>query len=214
MSISAGHRVLPRQRHDGLEVVARDDELGGVRVHEGELLQLLLDRLPGLALQVQPLEGRLEALVLLALGVGRKAELLLDGLHLLLEKELALALGDLLVDLLLDLLLDPQQLLLLVDEDEGLLHALLHVEGLEHLLLLGALDVEDAGHEVGDLARVVDVHHAHPHLLGEQGVVLRHLAHLGDQRPGERLDLDACRGSRPPGTRRRPREARSRTGTS
>ena len=35
-------RVVPRQRGDGFQVITRNDELRGIRVHEGELLQFLL----------------------------------------------------------------------------------------------------------------------------------------------------------------------------
>ena len=200
MSIDSARVVVPGQGDDGLQVVAGDGELRGVGVHEGELLQLLLDLLLHLALEGELLHGLLEALVLAGLGVHRHAQLALDGLQLLLEEVLALALGDLLVELLLDLLLDLQQLLLLLDEDEDVLHARLHVGHLQDLLLLGAVDVEDGGDEVGDLARVVDVDHGQAHLLGEQRVVLRDLLHLADERAGERLHLRRCRSSRPPGT--------------
>ena len=72
---------------------------------------------------------------------------------------------------------------------EHVLHARLHVGHLEDLLLLGLVDVEDGGDEVRDLARVVDVDHGEAHLLGEQGVVLRDLLHLADERAGEGLHL-------------------------
>ena len=124
------------------------------------------------------------------LGVDRHSQLGLDRLELLLEKILALTLLDLVVELALDLLLDTQELLFLLDEYQHLLEAFPDVDRLQDSLLLGRGNVEDGGHEVGDLPGVVDVHHVEPHLLGKQRVVLRDLLHLGDQGTGQGVDLD------------------------
>ncbi len=180
---------LPGQGGHELEPVAGDDELGGVGVHEVELLEFLLDLLLHLALELEGLDLLLEALIVRALRVGGHTELALDGLELLLEEVLALALLDLLVDLGLDALLDLEELLFLLDEDEDLLHAFANVDHLEDLLLVILVDVEDRGDEIGYLARVVDVDHVESHLLGEEGIVLGDRLHLTEEGPGERLDL-------------------------
>ncbi len=190
LDIEGFHRVVvPRKGNDGFQVVARDGELGRVGLHERKLLQLLVDLLLDLAGEGELFHGVLEPLHVGSLGIHRHAEFGLDGLHLLLEEILPLALGDLLAELLLDLLLDLQELLLLLDEDEHVLHARLHVGHLEDLLLLRAVDVEDGGDEVGDLPRVIDVHHGQAHLFREEVVVLRDLLHLADERARERLHL-------------------------
>ena len=123
------------------------------------------------------------------MGVGGDAQLLLDGLQLLPQEVFPLLGFDAVVDLRLDLLLNPQQLLLLLDEHQHLLHSLPHVEGLQHLLLLVAVNVQDGGDEVGDFSRVVNVHHVQPHFLGEQGIVVGNLLHLADEGTGEGLYL-------------------------
>ncbi len=67
------------------------------------------------------------------------AELLLNGLHLLIQVVLALALFHLLLDAAADALLDLQHIHLAFDDGEHVLEALAHVRDLEHLLLLGQL---------------------------------------------------------------------------
>ena len=180
---------VPGERDDGLQVVAGHGELRGVGLHERELLQLLLDLLLHLAFESKLRHGILEALVVAGLRIHRHSQLGLDRLQLLLQEVFPLALGDLLPELFLYLFLDLQQLLFLLDEDENVLHAGLHVVGLQDPLLLGSIDVEDGGDEIRDLARVIDVDHRQAHLLREQRVVLRDLLHLADERPRERLGL-------------------------
>jgi len=73
--------------------------------------------------------------------------------------------------------------------DENLLHALPHIEGLQNVLLLLLLDIEDARDEIGDLTGIVDVDHIEAHLFREEWVVLAELLHLADERTRERLHL-------------------------
>ena len=183
-------RRRPRKGHDRLEVIPRHDVLARVRVHEGELLELAFDGFLDLALELEGLDLLLELLVIGGLRVGRDAELLLDRLELLAEEILALVLLDAPVDLGLYLLLDAQELLLLLDEHEYLLHALADVLDLEDPLLVGLVDVQDARDEVRDLPGLVDIDHVEAHLLGEKGIVLRDLFHLADERARERLHLE------------------------
>ncbi len=177
------HRGLPGERADEVQPIARHDELARVGVHQIELFQLLLDLLLHFAFEFEGVDLLLETLVVRALGVRRHAQLALDGLELLAEEVLALALFDLLVDLRLDALLDLEQLLLLLDEDEDLLHPLAHVGHLEDLLLIVLVDIEDGSDEVRDLARMVDIDHVEAHLLGKEGIILRNLLHLTEKGP-------------------------------
>ena len=77
--------------------------------------------------------------------VAALAELLPDGLHLLAEDVLALRLAHLLLDHGGDLVLHAEHLELAPDHGEHEAHALLHVEGLEDLLLVADADACSCG---------------------------------------------------------------------
>ena len=173
---------VPGQGGDRLQIVPRDYEFSRARIHQREFLHLVVDPLACLAAHLELLEDLHEALMFARLGIDRHAELRLDRFQLFLEKVFALTLLDLLVELFLDALLDAQQLLFFLDEYEHPFHALTNVQGLQHGLLFGSLDVQNGSHEIGDLSGVVDVYHVEPHLFREQRIVFRYLLHLGDQR--------------------------------
>ena len=83
-------------------------------------------------------------------------QLLLDRLELLAEVHLALPLAELLLDLRLDLGLRLEHADLALDVDQDAAHPLLDAEGLQEALLLGGRQVEVAGDDVGEPARIVD----------------------------------------------------------
>ena len=184
-SLGAG----PGKAGNGLQIVAHHIVFGGACLHQLEFLQLVLHRLLDFPLKGKGIQFFLQLLVVGVVGVGGDTQLLLDGLQLLLQEVFPLLGFDAVVDLRLDLLLNPQQLLLLLDEHQHLLHPLPHVECLQHLLLLVAVNVQDGGDEVCNLPRMVDVHHVQPHFLGEQGIVVGNLLHLADEGTGEGLHL-------------------------
>src|SRR4051812_36377328 len=115
--------VLPRQGDHPVEVVAHDRRLGGRRRHLLQLLELLEAAVLGLLAHLLRLDLRLE-LVELVLELVAVTQLLLDGLHLLVQVVLLL--------LLLHLLLDASaQLLLYLTDLDLSLHQL--AEALEAL---------------------------------------------------------------------------------
>ena len=127
--------LAPGQRHQPVEVGAGHGVLGRGRRHLGEAVQLA----QGLLLGVLGHAGRLDLLaqlVELALLVVALAQLLLDGLHLLAQVVLALVLLQLGLHLALDLVADLQHLQVLDQHLVEPLQARLHVERLQHLLLL------------------------------------------------------------------------------
>ena len=87
--------------------------------------------------------------------VAALAQLLLDLAHLLAQHVLALALVELLLGLLADLLGDAQHADALGEVLEHLVEAPLEVEGLEQVLLVLVLDVEQVGDHVGEQRRRV-----------------------------------------------------------
>ena len=84
------------------------------------------------------------------------AELFLDRLHLLAQVHLALALAQLFLDLRLDLFLHLEHADLLLDVHEHAAEPLLDAQRLEQALLLGRLQLDVAGDEVGEAARIGD----------------------------------------------------------
>ena len=106
------------------------------------------------SVQVERVELLLQLLQVVAVVLAL-AELLLDRLHLLAQEHLALPVAQLLLDLRLDLLLRVEDVDLALDVDERPAEAVLDGERLEQELPLGRRDVDVAGDEVGEPARVV-----------------------------------------------------------
>ena len=105
-----------------------------------------------------------ELLEVLAALVGL-AELLLDGLELLLEEVLALGLVDVALDLVLDLVGQLEHLELPLKLHADAPQTLVDVELLQELLLLVELHLHVAGQEVRQRARRVDVVEHHGRLV-------------------------------------------------
>jgi hypothetical protein len=154
--------VFPRQLGDPLEICA--DNLRLHRFASGALQasQLALDfgaRLLG-ELQLRQLVAELLHLFRLIVV----AQLLLDRFELLAQEHLALSFAQLFLNLRLDLLLSLQHPDLALDVDEHAAQALLDTQRLQESLLFRDRELDVAGHQVGELARIVHrvehlVHH-------------------------------------------------------
>ena len=156
----------PGQLGHPLQVGPGHRGLAGIRMHAFQLLQVALDldqRLLGHLHLRQLVPERRDLLG----QFGALAQFLLDGLELLAEVVLPLALVHLPAGLHGDLLLDLQQLDLPLEQ---LVHALepqARIGNLQHLLGLLELEVQVGGHQVGQAAGVVEVARDDQHLLGE-----------------------------------------------
>ena len=100
------------------------------------------------------------------------AELVLDRFQLLAEEELALAFVDFRLDLGLDLGAELDDLELAGEDLGQVAQPFGDVDFFEQLLLLGGLDAERAGDQVGERARVVDVGDGELQLLRQVGDLL------------------------------------------
>ena len=110
--------LRPGEVGHGLQEGPDDLRLGRLAVDPLQPPELALHLLAGLLREVQLLEALPQLLDLLALGV--LAELLLDGLHLLPQEDLALPLPQLLLHLAADLLLGLQDADLALEVDRQL----------------------------------------------------------------------------------------------
>ena len=208
-------RLVPRQRGDPLEVGADDAVLGGLRRQRLQALELAVD----LAADVLGQRDGVELLAQLV-GLGGRlvelAELAADGVELLAQDELALALVDLRLDLVLDLRADRDDLELAREDVDQAPQAQGDVDLLEQPLLLLALQAQRAGDEVAERARVVDVGDRELQLLGQVRDCSRRsrrtsagrCASAPRARPTRRAPRRAARRSRPPGRASRPPSGR------
>lgn len=179
--------LLPRQPDQGVDVVAHHGRFGRHRRHQAQLLELSLglgQRLLGHAGSLDPLLHLLEIGALLAL-----AELLLDGLDLLVEVVLALALLHLALDAATDALLDLQDVELALELAEQLLEPLGGVEHLQHLLLLLELERQVGGDGVGEAAGFLDARERAEDFRRDLLVELNVLIELGDDRAPHGLEF-------------------------
>ena len=123
---------------DPVDVVAHDGRLRARRVHHLELLELLLDLGGGLFAHPLGLELLFDLLdLVLELVALAATQLLLDGLHLLVEVVLLLRLLHLLLDARADLLLHLEDLDLGLHQLVEALEALRRILGLEERLAIG-----------------------------------------------------------------------------
>jgi hypothetical protein len=124
------------------------------------------------------------------------AQLLLDRLDLLVEVVLALALLHLLLDAAADALLHLQDVELGLHQREQMLQPPLHVEHLQHFLLLLELERQVRGDGVGQPPRLVDAGERGEDLGRDLLVELHVLVELRDHRAAHRLQLGAFGGFR------------------
>ncbi len=179
--------LAPRQGRERVDERAHDGRFGGHGRHHLELLELghrlgfrLLRHARGLDLLLHLLEVG----VLVAL-----AQFLLDGLDLLVQVVLALALLHLALDAAADALLDLQDVDLALDDAEEVLEPLADLAHLEDLLLLFELKRKVRGDGIGQTAAIVDARHRREDLRRDLLVELDVLVELREQRTAHRLDL-------------------------
>ncbi len=186
-------RHAPRQLDQPLEVGPGHGVLGARRLHALEAVELLARDLLGLLGQLG-LDDLLGELVEVAGAVVELTQLLLDGLELLAQHVLALVAAHLLLDLGVDALLDLEDLELARQELQHLAGPGLEVERLEHVLLLGHLELEVRRHEVGQVTGLGHAVDQGAGLLGQLGHELDHA--LGDvlEVHHQRVELDVGRG--------------------
>jgi hypothetical protein len=152
----------PGDRQQPVEVVAHHGGLGRHRAHLLELLELgqrLVARLLG---ELGVLDLLLELLDIVALVAV--AQLLLNGLHLLVQIVLALGLLHLPLDARADLLLHLQDGDLALHQRVDALEPARDHGDLEDVLLVGDLDGEMRGDGVGELGIVLDLADGAEHL--------------------------------------------------
>ncbi len=147
--------LAPRHLDEPVDVVAHHRRFGRHRRHQLQLAQLRGSLLLGVLRHAGGLDALLELRELVR-RILHFAELLLNGLHLLIQVVLALALLHLLLDAAADALLDPQHVDLAVDEAEHVLEPLPNAGDLEHLLLLGQLERHLRGDRIGQTPRRID----------------------------------------------------------
>src|SRR4051794_12390562 len=173
----------PRQRGDPLQVAADDAVLGRLGGQLLEAVQLALGLLAHVVGQRDLVELVAQVAGLFG-GLVELPELLLDGLELLAQHVLALALVDLRLDLGLDLGADRDHLELAGQRLGQAPQPAADVDLLQQRLLLLQRQAQRAGDEMAERARVVHVGDRELQLLGQVG-------HLLDD-PAERL-LDVAR---------------------
>ena len=147
---------LPRHGENPVEIVADDGRLGAHRAHVLELAQLGIRLFAGGLRHLRLFKLGLE-LFQLAPSVFAVAELLLDGLHLLVQIILALRLLHLPLDAVADTLFHLQRADLLFHQLEDALKPLMDVEMLQKLLFFLDFDSQMRGDHVGDLVGLGDL---------------------------------------------------------
>ena len=172
----------PGELRDPFEVGADDLGVHRLAPRASQPTQLALDLGAGLLGEVE-LEELLAELGQLSRRLVLVAQLLLDGLELLAEVHLALALAQLLLDLRLDLGLGVEHADLALDVDQHATEPLLDRQGLQEGLLLGDGQLDVARHEVGEatglghvLEDVLQELLGHPPLLAQLRGTLADLA--------------------------------------
>ncbi len=181
--------LAPRDRQQPVEVVAHHRRLGRHRAHLAQLLQLVGGLFTGLLRQLDARDALLELLELV-LAVFRVAELLLNGLHLLVQVVLALRLLHLALDARADALLDLENRDLTLHQAKHPLQPLDDRRQRQDALLFGDLDRQVRGDGVGSLRVVLDLADG-AHDLGRDLLVELHVVlELGHDRARERFRLD------------------------
>ncbi len=190
-------RLLPGDGDEPFDVIAGDGRFRGDAGHRFQALELLDGLFLGV-LRHARLFDLLAELLDLVRAVVLPAQLVVDGLDLLVEVILFLRTLHLLLDLGVDALVDVDLLDLDLQEVLQLLQALVRRGRLQELLLLGRGDEDVRGQRVGEAVGVVELqrrHHAFEgQVVGELGVLLEDLHQLlhvlGDLRGEGDLGVD------------------------
>ncbi len=179
--------LVPRRGEHPVDVVAHDGRLGAHRRHHLELAELLEAALLGLLGHPLGLDLLLE-LGELVLELVAVTQLLLDGLHLLVQVVLLLRLLHLLLHARAKLLVDLEDRDLALDELVEPLEPLGRLGLLEQLLLVLQLERDVRDDRVGEATGIIDRLHRDQHLgldaLVELDVVLERALHRAHERRG------------------------------
>ena len=180
--------LLPGHLQQPVQVVAHHGGLGRHRRHHLELAQFghgLFLGLLGHAGFLDPLFERGN----LVRRLVELAQLLLDGLHLLVQVVLALALLHLRLHAAANLALDLEHVDLAAHEAHEVFHSLARIAGLQHDLLLLERKLHVRGDRVGQPASVVQPRHAGQRFGGNVLVQLHVRLELAQQRAAQRLQF-------------------------
>jgi hypothetical protein len=182
--------LAPRQRDQPVEIGAGDGVLRRRRRHLRKPIELAQRFLLHGIGHARGFDFLGELFNLLGLIVAL-AKLLLNRLHLLAEEVLALVLADLGLHLRLDLRSELEHLELLDQDPVQVVHAGADVEHLEDFLLDRRADGRQRrGDEVGQPARLGDVHRQCLQIVRQQRRQRDHLLEVGLDVAGERVDLE------------------------
>ncbi len=198
-----GRVLAPGQDRDPVQIVAGDGVFRRACLQHAQLVHLLFDALARLLGQDELFDPRCEAVDLGGAVVLGDAQLLLDRLELLAQKELALLLVHLLLDRAPDLLLGAGELELVVEQDQHLFHARQQRQDLQHLLELLLGRGGEAGREIGEMRRIIGAEavQEHPQLFDIERVERQQLLDGVDHGHGVGLDLLVRSTRRAPGDR-------------
>ena len=162
----------PGDGTDPVEIVPGDPILGGSRLQNAQLLQFLVKTQSHRLGRIAGCHASLKALGIRGPVVLGDTQLPLDNLHLLLEKELPLIIGNLFVDLSADLPLQLGDLLFPTQQLQHLGHARGQGQGLENGLQLLTRGCGHGSSEVRQQAGLVgiEIPDVVLQLFGVQGV--------------------------------------------
>jgi hypothetical protein len=146
--------LAPGQAHEHIDVVAHHRRFGRHGRHELEFLELGFGLLAGLLGHLGELDLFLDLLDVGA--VLAFAQLLLDGLDLLVQVEIALVLLHLALDAAADFLVNVQDVDFALELLEQVFQAGLHIGQVQHDLLVVQLERQVGGNGVGQPTRIVD----------------------------------------------------------
>ena len=180
--------LLPGRAQQPVDVVANDRRLGRHRRHQLELVELGLGLFASLLGHAGGLDLALE-LGDLVVAVVDLSELLLNGLHLLIQVVLALALLHLLLDAAADALFDLQHVDLALDQPEHVLEPGAQVDDLQHLLLFAELQRHVGRCRVREAAGLLDARQRRQDLRRHLLIELHVGFELGQDRADQNLDL-------------------------
>ena len=167
---------IPRKLEHHVQIVGLHAVLTALRVHPFQLSKLFVKGFAGV---VGPVFVRRFGALLLNFFLQRVgSQLILDGLHLLVEEEFALLLVKVGLDFGVDVLLQGEHVLLLVEQLHHRLGAFAQIHFFQNALLLVHLHLHVAANEIDQKPQPVDALDGLCRLRGDVGV---HFNELGGQ---------------------------------
>ena len=154
---------LPRHLYHPVHIAANHGSLGRHGRHHLQLGKLGLGLFTGIFRHAGLFNLAIEGFKLIR-AIFQLTQLFLDGLHLLVEVILALALLHLLLDASTDALLDLQQVNFRLHHRHQEFDALGNRDDLQHLLLVFQLERHVSGHGIGQTRSIVDRRNRGEHL--------------------------------------------------